>query len=126
VNRILLWAAVLAAFTAALHTIMGTAEITGPLLRSHLPPQLSLLLYACWHLVSGTLIASSAALFMAAREPERHRSMAQFVAWLWLCFGLVFIGVAVGGSGVAMLLELPQWSLLLPVGVFGLWGIRRK
>lgn len=63
---------------------------------------------------------------MAAREPERHRSMAQFVAWLWLCFGLVFIGVAVGGSGVAMLLELPQWSLLLPVGVFGLWGIRRK
>jgi len=125
-SRILFSAGLLAAFTSALHTGLGTFEIAGPLLRSPLPQALSLLLYACWHLVSVTLIGSAAALLIAAKQPLRHRSMVQLISWLWLCFGFVFIGVALGHSGVAMLFQLPQWVLLILVGVLGLFGSARS
>lgn len=123
-NRTLLLAALLAAFTAAVHVFVGTPEIKGPLLQSALPQEVRLLLYACWHLVSVTLTLSAAALFVSARPsrtPPPHHTV-KLVSCLWLCFGLVFIVVALLYSGPPMLLELPQWALLLPVGALGLWG----
>ncbi|MBK9615720.1 MAG: hypothetical protein IPO35_09465 [Uliginosibacterium sp.] len=67
-NRALLLSAFLAAFTALLHTIGGTLEIHAPLLTSALPEPISLLLYACWHLVTVTLVLSALALLWSSRN----------------------------------------------------------
>ncbi len=125
-NRVLLTAGVLAAITAAVHTIAGTAEIQAPLLGSALGEPLRLLLYACWHLVTVALLLSAAALLWCARMPGHVgvRPLATFVSILWLLFGMVFVFVALAFSGPGALLVLPQWILLLPVGALGWVGSR--
>lgn len=123
-NRVLLVAAVFAAFTAGVHLFVRTPEITTPLLHSSFAPELSYLLYACWHLVSCSLALSAFTLFVCAL-PRHHQSvhaMAVFISCLWLSFGLVFVAVGLLGAGGTLLFKLPQWILLLPVGALGLWG----
>ena len=77
-NRSLLVAGVLAVFTAAVHVFVGTSEIAQPLLRSALAPEVSFLLYACWHLVSCALVLSALALVVAVpklahlAQPKGH------------------------------------------------------
>jgi len=114
----------LAAFTAILHTIFGTAEVHTPLLRSTLLPEVNLLLYACWHIVTVLLVGSSIILFMAV---YRGRSLpwtvaARLVGAVWIASGLVFIGVALAFATPAMLLTLGQWILLIPIGCLALFG----
>lgn len=123
-NRSINTSACLAGFTAALHLFGGTPEIQGPLLVSAMPMEISLLLYACWHLVSIVLIGSAVVLFAAAlsNEPPGWQPAVRFVAIMWLSFGAVFIAVALVFSGPPMLLKLPQWVLLLPVGALALKG----
>ena len=123
-NRLLFSASILAAFTACLHFFVGTTEIAAPLLNSSLAPEVSYLLYACWHLVSCSLFFSAVALFMSAlhRYRQAARLLALFVSWLWLAFGAVFVVVGLVGAHGTLLFKLPQWVLLLPVGVLGLMG----
>jgi hypothetical protein len=123
-NRTLLFTAILAAFTAAVHIFVGTPEIQKPLLQSALPQEVRLLLYTCWHLVSVTLSLSAVAFFVSAfaNLSDSSRNMVKLVSFMWLCFGFVFVAVALLHSGVSMLLKLPQWILLLPVGALGLLG----
>jgi len=127
-NRLLLAAGSLAALTATVHTLVGTAEIQQPLLGPGLPPAVGLLMYACWHLVTVTLVLSSAALLWSAspRGAVRSGALATFVSTLWLLFGVVFLVVALVFSGPPALLVLPQWVLLLPVGILGIVGSRRQ
>ncbi len=123
-NRTLFFTALLAAFTSAVHIFIGTPEIQVPLMQSELPQEISLLLYACWHLVSITLAFSSIVLFISARGGASQSSIytARLISYLWMCFGMIFILVAILFSGINMLLALPQWILLLPVGLLGLFG----
>lgn len=123
-NRTLLLAAALAAFTFLVHLLVGTKEIAAPLFASSLAPELRNLLYACWHLVSCALALSVVAFWLGARAGAAAgtRAMVVFVAVMWLSFGVVFIAV---GARTGMLFTLPQWTLLLPVGALGLWGARR-
>lgn len=127
-NKPLLFTALLASFTAALHTIGGTIEIETPLLNSGLTPNISLLLLACWHLVSATLILSAVAYFLSARKDssKNYYLLCQFISILWIIFGLVFIAIDLIYAGPAMLLVLPQWILLIPIGLLGLWGGRKN
>jgi hypothetical protein len=128
VNPLLLVSGLLAAFTAALHTFAGTPEIQEPLLRSTIPQPVSLLLYACWHLVTVALVLSAVALIWSAGPNSRTAAGALplFVSILWLLFGLVFVAVALVFSGPSALLVLPQWILLIPVGILGLLGGRKR
>jgi len=127
-NRLLLASGLIAAFTAALHTFGGTPEIHEPLLRSAIPQSISLLLYACWHLVTVTLVLSAVALIWSARSRNEKTAGAlpRFVSILWLAFGLVFVVVTLVFLGPAALLVLPQWILLIPVGILGLLGDRKR
>ena len=127
-NRSLLVAGVLAVFTAAVHVFVGTPEIAQPLLRSALAPEVSFLLYACWHLVSCALVLSALALVVSAlpRHQQSMHALALFVSWLWLAFGAVFVAVGLTGAHGGLFFKLPQWTLLLPVGALGLFGCRRS
>ncbi len=126
-NKILATASALAAFTAVLHTFGGTPEIETPLLHAPLAPEISLLLYACWHLVTVALALSAIGLFISAKPGHAMQShyMAIFISFMWIGFGLVFVIVDVTYSGLPMLLKLPQWILLIPIGLLGLWGCVR-
>jgi hypothetical protein len=123
-NRPLLFATLIATFTAALHTFGGTPEIESPLLQSNMAQEVSLLLLACWHLVTAALTLTAIALGLALRNPTPN-SMANvtLISYLWLSFGAVFILIDLLYAGPHMLLQLPQWILLLPVGGLGLWGV---
>lgn len=127
-NRALLIAAFLAMFTAIVHTIGGTIEIHTPLLSSPLPESISLLLYACWHLVTATLILSAIALFWLSsnNRTESNFALPAFIGILWVSFGVVFISVALYFSGIKALLVLPQWTLLIPIGGLTLFGVRKE
>lgn len=127
-NRLLLASGLLAAFSAVLHTFVGTPEIQAPLLQSNISQPISLLLYACWHLVTVTLVLSAVALIWSARPNSRDSAGAlpAFVSLLWLLFGVVFVAVALLFSGPSTLLVLPQWVLLIPVGILGLLGDRKR
>ena len=137
--RLLLASAILAAGTAALHTGLGTIEIQRPLLDSALPTSVSWLLFACWHLVSVMLTLSAAGLFWswqqvraarggepaAARDPGRAfaaQPLVRFIALAWVLFGSVFIAVALSLGPVATLWLLPQWILLIPIGMLAWLG----
>jgi hypothetical protein len=127
-NRLLFIAGLLAAFTAAVHTFVGTYEVHGPLLGSALPKPLALLLYACWHLVTVVLCLSAWQLLSPPkpRPTQCQAVLAGAFGLMWLLFGLVFMAVAfLFGGGVSALLVLPQWALLLPVGALAWFGSRR-
>ena len=127
-NRLLLASAYLAAFTAIVHTIGGTLEIHTPLLTSPLPEPISLLLYACWHLVTVALILSAIALFWSSHNSraESNFALPAFIGFLWVGFGVVFVLVAMYFSGLNGLIVLPQWTLLIPIGVLTLFGVRKE
>lgn len=123
-NRPLLCAAVLASVTSAIHVFAGGDDIAAPLLASSLGEEPRLALYAVWHLVSVTLALSAGAYFFGAltRHVESSRSMVLFISILWICFGIVFLLVALTQPGEGLFFKIPQWILLLPVGLLGLWG----
>lgn len=88
-------AGLLAVVTAIVHLVLGTPEVHAPLLRSSLPLDLRLLLYACWHLVSVAL-AVSAFFLVRAGLSARRATAAPLIAMIGVCwsgFGLVFVAV---------------------------------
>lgn len=123
-NRLLVFAAVLAAFTAAVHILAGGSDVAAPLLASPMAGEPKLTLYAVWHMVSVALAMSAPALFIGSlpRHARAARYLVLFVSTLWCAFGLVFLCVVAIQPEGGWLFKLPQWVLLLPVGLLGLWG----
>ena len=118
-DRLLVSSGGLATFTALVHVFLGTPEIQQPLLSSALPAPTSLLLLACWHVVSVALLVSGVALIWCALGANRGRAgvLPVVISIMWLLFGLVFVVVAVSFRGPAGRAVLPQWVLILPVGL---------
>ena len=114
----------LAGLTAVLHTVWGTSEVHTPLLTSELPPEISLLLYACWHIVTAVLIGSSVVLMVAIYGPKSAAWIiaARLVGALWITSGLVFISITLLFSDYTKLFTLGQWILLIPIGLLTLLG----
>lgn len=123
-NRLLVIAALLAAFTAAVHIFAGGLDVAAPLLTSTLSGEPKLTLYAVWHMVSVALATSAIALFIGSlpRHAKASRYLVLFVSGLWCAFGIVFLIVIAIQPEHGWLFKLPQWILLLPVGFLGLWG----
>lgn len=123
-NKPILLAALLALFTAVVHVVGGGADIARPLLDSPLDLTLKFTLYAVWHGISVTLACSGIALLFCARryQAAEARLLATAVSLLWISFGGVFLAIAAAYPEHDLLFKLPQWILLLPVGLLGLWG----
>lgn len=126
-NKPLLFAALLSAFTAAVHFFVGGAEIVEPLLASTYDDRLKLTLYAVWHMATVALLLSAVAFYFGAlpRHATSSRALVLFLSALWAAFGLVFILVALPQMGLAGLAFLPQWTLLLAVSLLAFWGWRK-
>jgi len=111
-NRRLLIAGLLALFTAAVHIFIGTPEVHRPLLESLLSPELKLVLYACWHLVSVMLVFSGVFLLRACAASRRNinRELVIMLGLSWVAYGLVFFRHA--ASTPAMDAAAPCWYAL--------------
>ncbi|OQX06296.1 MAG: hypothetical protein BWK76_26385, partial [Desulfobulbaceae bacterium A2] len=112
-NRILVSAALLAAFTAAVHIVAGGSDIAGPLLASTLAAEPRLTLYAVWHMGSVMLVFSAIALGIGSLPgcAQGTRALVLFISLLWCAFGLVFLAIIVIHLGSGSLFTLPQWVL---------------
>ena len=126
-DRLLLTAGILAIFTALVHVALGTPAVQPLLLGPALPPAFGLLLLVCWYMVAVALGVSGIAIVWSARQRDRARTrpLLAVIASLWLLFGLVFIVVGLSFQGARGLLLLPQWVLLVPVGMMTARGARR-
>jgi hypothetical protein len=123
-NLRLIIAAGLAAVTFGVHFFAGGADVAAPLLASALAPEPKFTLYAVWHMASAALALSSAGLFIGAipRHVRASRYLVLFISILWCTFGIVFLVIAAAQPERGWFLKMPQWILLLPVGLLGFWG----
>ena len=122
-NWFIISSGVLAAITAVIHIVAGGKEVAQPLLASSLDQVVKLTMYACWHLVSVALVLSALALLASGSDLITSPPMVAYISALWLLFGLVFLVVTLGVAKPRGLFRFPQWALLIPVGLLGLWGI---
>jgi hypothetical protein len=122
-NWFIIASGVLAAIAAVIHIAAGGSEVARPLLESSVDQVVKLTMYACWHLVSVALVLSALALLASGSALVDSPLMVAYISTLWLLFGLVFLVVTLGMAKPRGLFRLPQWVLLVPVGVLGWWGI---
>ena len=118
-NKLISTAAGFALVSFLVHTIVGGHETQAPLFASDLPQVTKVIFYVCWHIVTTTLLASTWILFRLRRaEPtEPVRMVLRTLGISWAVFGLLFPCVACWVGGPGMMLQFPQVTLLLPVGV---------
>lgn len=123
-NRLLVIASILAALTTMIHLFVGGSDTAVPLLESPMEGEPRLTLYAVWHMVSVVLGLSAVALLVGSlpRHAQGARYLVLFISVMWCIFAVVFLGVAAMQEEGGWLFRLPQWILLLPVGVLGLWA----
>lgn len=122
-NWLVLLAGILAGVTAFIHLIAGGKDVARPLLASSMDEVVKLTLYACWHLVSAAFFISSIALLGNGAGFYNSPETVAFVSIMWLMFGAVFLVVTLAVAKPKGLFRFPQWALLLPVGLLGLWGL---
>lgn len=127
-NGFLVSAALLAAFTTVVHVFAGGEDVAVPLLASPLTGTLKWTLYVVWHMVSVMLALSAVALFMGAmpRHAGPSRYLVRFVSAQWCASGVLFLLIAGLQPASGGFFELPQWMVLLLVGVLGFLGSRRS
>ena len=108
-------AALLALFTAAVHTFVGGRDSLIPLLEADIDPMAEGALHASWHIVAIFLAWSSVA-FWKGGVVGRH------FAGLWIASALAFVGVDLWQAGLTGLFLNPQWAVLAPVGLLAIYG----
>lgn len=123
-NVKLLIAGLLALATTLIHIIAGGEDIASLLLATPMEEEAKLVLYAVWHMASVTLGFSSLLLLKSSLTRYMHKMLllVRFIAFLWCSFGLIFLVVIAMQTTSGWLFKLPQWLLLLPVGLLSFWG----
>ena len=120
-NTYWLIAGIISVITFVIHLTLGQVDLVHPLLESNLSIQVKTEFLAVWHMVSVILLSTSVLYFYYGIKNFPSSVMMCLLSNLYLVFGLVFIV-----SGIYNAIFVPQWILLLPIGVFGLLGIHIK
>jgi len=111
-RKALVGASLLNAAATLGHATVGTVYTLLPALRSSLDPDPKATLIAVWVLSSMLMITTTYVLIQAAyRNSVYHAGTLRFIGVSYLFSGLVFAFLA-----------LPQWAVLIPVGVLTFWG----
>jgi membrane protein YdbS with pleckstrin-like domain len=120
VNGWLLTAGGIAAATTLIHATAGGRTIVRPLLRSEMAAEPKRTLHVVWHMVTADLLLTSIALLALAFATAPSPALVLFIAAQYLAYAAVFLIVTLTADWPRPLLQLPQWMLLLPVGVLAL------
>jgi hypothetical protein len=124
VNGWLLTAGAIAAATTLIHATAGGRSIVRPLLGSAVAAEPKRTLHVVWHMVTADLLLSSIALLALAFADAPRTALVLFIAAQYLAYAVVFLIITQAADWPRPLLQLPQWMLLLPVGVLALIGSR--
>ncbi|PWK51818.1 hypothetical protein [Pleionea mediterranea] len=110
-------------FTSLVHIFAGQVDPVRPFLKSDLPDIPKATLLACWHMVSVILVMSGVSLtYIGWFNLITLQSVVIGVSITFIMFSIVFIAVGWYFFKLQAFLKLPQWTLLLPIGVLGLIG----
>ena len=121
-NTLLIIAGVLNLFTAILHLIGGQISLINPLLDSDIELQAKTELLGVWHMATAVLFATSVVLLYFGFIPGKSsKHLIKFIAYLYILFSISFIVVSIMYNQFA-----PQWTLLLPIGILSIIGIKKK
>ena len=105
------------------HLIGGQIDPVTPFLNSNLADNPKAVLLVCWHMVSAILIASGILLLYVGwyNIPSLY-DVVLFLSGLYVIFALIFLGIGFYYFRFKTITQLPQWILLLPIGVLGIMG----
>ena len=113
----------LALFTTLVHVFAGQIDPVRPFLESKLDDIPKATLLACWHLVSVTLFVSSLMLlYVGWYGIDSLYFLIQLLGFLYILYASVFVAVGLYFFGAKVFVKLPQWTLLLPIGLLANYG----
>lgn len=113
-------AGILSTLTAAIHIFAGQVDPVRPFLKSDLADTPKATLLACWHMVSAFLIISAGVFIYAGWINSQELRLAVLgVSIIYSVFASVFIAVGWYFFQRFTFYKLPQWVLLLPIGILG-------
>ena len=122
-NLLILASGALCLFTFFVHFLLGQVNPVRPFLASNLEEVAKATLLACWHFVSVYLLCSSLILLYAGYSNQPDLIIAvRLISVSYILFAAVFITVGWYFFSFRAFKELPQWTLLLPIGLLGLFG----
>jgi len=103
-----------------LHLVIGYTGSLVPLSQTGLNDISMATIFAVWAMATLVMAVSSIYLLYMGRHPYLNgtREMALLWGWLYVAFGFMFIGINI----VYGFFSLPQWILLLPIGILALMG----
>ncbi|PTP85067.1 hypothetical protein CWO04_13580 [Vibrio splendidus] len=113
----------LALFTTLVHVFAGQIDPVRPFLKSKLDDIPKATLLACWHLVSVTLFVSSLMLlYVGWYGIDSLYFLIQLLGFLYILYASVFVAVGLYFFRAKVFVKLPQWILLLPIGLLANYG----
>ncbi|MEZ8618428.1 hypothetical protein AB6D33_21520 [Vibrio splendidus] len=113
----------LALFTTLVHVFAGQIDPVRPFLKSKFDDIPKATLLACWHLVSVTLFVSSLMLlYVGWYGIDSLYFLIQLLGFLYILYASVFVAVGLYFFGAKVFVKLPQWILLLPIGLLANYG----
>ncbi|KJY73434.1 hypothetical protein TW78_09650 [Vibrio coralliilyticus] len=122
-NTWVLIAGLICLFTSCVHVFAGQLDPVRPFLKSDLPDIPKATLLACWHMVSATLIICGLVLtYVGWLNVTSFENVVIGISIAFIIFSVVFLSVGWYFFNLKAFTTLPQWTLLLPIGVFGLVG----
>ena len=123
VNTWIFSAGIFGLLTSCIHLFAGQMEPIRPLLQSDLADIPKATLLACWHMVSATLVLSGFVLtYVGWFNLNSYQNVVIGISASFIIFSVVFIGVGWYFFNLKTFTKLPQWVLLLPIGILGLIG----
>jgi hypothetical protein len=123
VNIWIFSAGIIGLLTAVVHIFAGQVDPVRPFLKSDLPDIPKATLLACWHIVSVTLFICGLALtYIGWFNLDVFLNLVLSISIAFVIFSLVFVAVGWHFFGLQTFIKLPQWVLLLPIGVLGVIG----
>lgn len=125
-NLYILLSGAVCTITSLIHILAGQVDPVRPLLKSGLADIPKATMLGCWHMASVVLVASGLVLLYAGFVGGRQLlPLVAFISVIHILFSVVFAGVGFYYFGRSALIKLPQWVLLLPVGILGGIGALR-
>ena len=121
-KNLLLFAAIINAAVAIIHTIIGESDIVAPLLATDAPDTVRWTLHAAWHMISVVLFISAITLFYVSRRGKDypHRIvLSKYIGIQYLALAMVFVG-----TSVIYGIFFPQIVMLAPIGILAMLASR--
>lgn len=123
-KRSIYWlvAGIINLITAILHAIGGQIDLVNPMLQSNLENQVKAEWFSAWHMITIILFASSYLVLKNAFADfqKRQTELMKYIGILYILLSIPFCV-----SSIVHKLLVPQWILLLPIGVLVYLGVKK-